>query len=163
LRELEETIEIESPVECVWSVLRDFAGVARWAPYVKRSEARALPEFGVGAYRVMRHAWGFRLEESIVEWNEGVGYSFDVVVVPYPMIDVFESWSVTGVDRCSIVNTRVRYNMRLGWFGRLLDQVLVRHLVRREMREGLRGLKRYIESAEKLSDELESSRRVSSA
>jgi hypothetical protein len=44
------------------------------------------------------------------------------------------------------VTTRVQYEMKLGPLGLLLDWMLVRFVVKREMRAGLRGLKLYVES-----------------
>jgi hypothetical protein len=40
--------------------------------------------------------------------------------------------------------------MRLGPLGALLDWVLVRHLIRREMRVGLKGLRAYVESRQSM-------------
>jgi hypothetical protein len=61
------------------------------------------------------------------------------------MKDVHEIW-VTGQDNgLSTVTTRVSYSMRLGVLGNLVDWMLVRFVVRREMRAGLLGLKRYVE------------------
>jgi hypothetical protein len=94
----------------------------------------------------MRHAWGFRFEESVTEWNEGGGYSFDVFRAPFPMKDVKESWIAARHNGLSTVSTRVTYTMHLGPIGKLLDWMLVQFIVKREMRAGLRGLKHYLES-----------------
>jgi hypothetical protein len=40
--------------------------------------------------------------------------------------------------------------MRLGFLGNLVDWMLVRFVVRREMRAGLLGLKKYVESKSNL-------------
>jgi len=44
------------------------------------------------------------------------------------------------------VRTIVEYDTHLGPLGGALDSVLVSHLVRREIREGLKGLKRHAEA-----------------
>ena len=62
------------------------------------------------------------------------------------MRDVREVWSVDRSNPYVMVTTSVEYRMHLGPLGRALDRLLVQHLVRRGMREGLRGLKRYVES-----------------
>jgi hypothetical protein len=99
----------------------------------------------VGTCRTLWHAWGFRFEESVTEWIHGKGYSFDVFRAPYPMKDVRESWIAERGDGSCRVTTRVSYDMRLGSGGAFLDWLLVRFIVRREMRAGLRGLKRHLE------------------
>lgn len=146
MRKLTERVDISASTDLVWGVLNDFGGVAEWAPYLRRSSLVGNLERGVGSYRVLRHFWGFRIEESVVEWTDHEGYTFEVVVVPSPMSNVTESWSLAGGNPHVTVTSTVEYDMRLGWIGALLDQVLVRHLIRREMRAGLRGLRDYVQS-----------------
>jgi ligand-binding SRPBCC domain-containing protein len=145
MRELIERVRINAPHQAVWEVLADFADVAAWAPYMRESHLMGHQERGVGTRRAMRHAWGFRFEEAVTEWVDGDGYSFDVLRAPFPMTEVRESWVTSHENGQSIVTTRVTYEMRLGPLGSILDWMLVRFIVRREMRAGLRGLKEHIE------------------
>jgi hypothetical protein len=66
------------------------------------------------------------------------------------MKDVHETWVTSHDNGLSTVATRVTYSMRLGILGNLVDWMLVRFVVRREMRAGLLGLKNYVESKSKL-------------
>ena len=145
MRALTERVEIHAPKEAVWIALADFGGVADWAPYMKSSHLIGNLDTGIGTRRGMRHAWGFRLEEVVTRWDEGVGYSFDVLKAPFPMTNVRESWATGMENGFPTVTTRVKYEMKLGPVGLLLDWLLVRFVVKREMRTGLRGLKQYIE------------------
>lgn len=145
MRVLEERVELEAPAARVWAALADFGGVARWAPYMRSSRLLGDQAAGVGTRRAMRHAWGFRFEECVTQWHDGKGFAFDVLKAPFPMHDVKESWAMAREDGWTVVSTQVRYGMRLGLVGRALDALLVRFLVRREMRTGLRGLKLYVE------------------
>ena len=133
------------PLQNVWDLLADFGGVSDWAPYMKTSHLIGDIQSGVGMRRGMRHAWGFRFEETVTHWHEGKGFSFDVFRAPFPMKDVRESWVVHHEDGLSTVSTQVTYDMRLGPIGRAIDWLLVRFIVTREMRAGLRGLKQYSE------------------
>jgi hypothetical protein len=63
------------------------------------------------------------------------------------MTEVRESWTVEPDKASCTVSTRVEYDMKLGPLGALLDWILVRFIVRREMRSGVRGLKAYLEHA----------------
>ena len=125
-------------------MLADFGGVADWAPYMRKSRLLGDQKSGVGARRILHHAWGFRFEESVTEWNDGKGYSFDVFRAPFPMKDVRESWIAEHNDGLTTVTTRVNYDMHLGFAGAFLDWLMVRFIVRREMRSGLRGLKSFL-------------------
>ena len=145
MRVLTEQIGIGASQHAVWEVLKDFGGVSEWAPYMRKSFLIGEQKSGVGTSRFMRHAWGFSIEELVTEWTDGQGFSFDVHRAPWPMKDVQETW-ITGHDNgLSTVTTRVTYGMRLGFLGSLVDWMLVRFVVRREMRAGLLGLKKYAE------------------
>jgi ligand-binding SRPBCC domain-containing protein len=148
MRILSERVYIQAPAKAVWAVMADFGGVADWAPYMKQSHLIGTIERGVGTRRGMRHAWGFRFEEAVTEWNEGAGYCFDVFRAPYPMKNVRETWVTFSDEGLSTVRTRVSYEMHLGLLGRLIDWLLVRFIVQREMRAGLRGLKHYLENGD---------------
>jgi len=145
MRELRESIVIAMPRQSVWDLLADFGRVADWAPYMKSSRLIGDIQSGVGMRRVMSHAWGFRFEEAVTQWTEGSGFSFDVFRAPYPMTNVKESWALDHEDGFSTVSTRVTYGMKLGPIGQLIDWLLVRFIVKREMRAGLRGLKQFSE------------------
>lgn len=145
MRELSECTEIRAPIGAVWSVLADFGGVAKWAPYMRDSRLIGEQRAGVGTQRGMRHTWGFRFEEVVTEWKDGCGFSFDVHRAPFPMHNVSEVWLAEAENGFSVVVTRVRYSTRIGFAGRIFDWLLLRFVVRREMRAGLRGLKYYVE------------------
>lgn len=145
MRELFEQVEIEAPLDPVWQALADFGDVAAWAPYMRISHIVGTQERGVGARRAMQHELGFRFEECVTEWREGEGFAFDVLRAPWPMDDVKERWQAEARDGVTVVSTCVRYGMKVGAAGALLDWSLVRFIVRREMRSGLRGLKEYVE------------------
>lgn len=146
MRELREQIAIATPHEVVWDVLADFGDVAAWAPYMITSHLIGDIRSGVGMRRGMRHTWGFRFEEAVTEWQDGKGFSFDVFRAPFPMTNVRESWFLEHENGVTTVSTRVTYGMRLGPIGRAIDWLLVRFIVQREMRAGLRGLKQHSEN-----------------
>jgi len=144
MRILNEQVSIPAAQSAVWAVLEDFGGVAKWAPNMRRSKLVGNQATGKGARRIMHHHLGFNFEEVITDWNPGSGYSFEVYRAPYPMKNVRENWCVTDRNGQSLVSTQVTYSMALGRVGRLLDSLLVRHIVQREMRNGLNGLKKHI-------------------
>ena len=145
MRELREQIAIATPRQTVWELLADFGGVSKWAPYMKTSHLIGDIQSGIGMRRGMRHAWGFRFEEAVTQWKDGQGFSFDVFRAPFPMKNVKESWIIDHSNGHSTVSTQVTYGMHLGPIGKALDWMLVRFIVTREMRAGLRGLKQHSE------------------
>ena len=138
-------MEIKAPDHLVWEVLADFGGVSAWAPYMRTSHLIGEQDSGIGMRRGMRHAWGFRFEEVVTQWHEGKGFAFDVLKAPFPMKDVKEVWVIGTENGHTLVETQVRYGAHLSFLGNIADWLLVRFVVRREMRAGLRGLKQYSE------------------
>jgi hypothetical protein len=146
MRVLLEQATIQASSASAWRALADFGDVAAWAPYMRSSCLIGSQQTGVGTRREMKHELGFRFEEQVTGWEEGKGLSFDVRKAPWPMKDVRESWQLMPENRSCQVVTRVEYDMRLGPVGAFLDWILVRFIVRREMRSGVRGLKEYLEA-----------------
>lgn len=145
MRTLTQSITIDAAPEKVWDALKDFGDVAAWAPYMRISHLLGELESGAGVRRAMQHELGFRFEEVVTEWRDGQGYDFDVLKAPWPMKNVRESWQMDNTRETVKVNTRVEYDMKLGFLGALADFLLVRFIVLREMRSGVRGLKEYVE------------------
>lgn len=145
MRKLVNRIVIETPMQAVWNVMADFGNAAPWAPGMLHSSLIGEKKAGVGTHRVLRHVWGFRIEEIVTEWVEGAGYSFKLVKAPYPMCDVCETWILRSDDNHALLTITVSYGMRLGLVGSFLDALIVRFLVAREIRRGIFGLKRYAE------------------
>lgn len=149
MRKLEQRIVINTSQQVVWKVLADFGSPAEWAPGMLRSSLKGEQKNGVGTHRVLRHAWGFNIEEVVTEWIDGAGISFNLVKAPFPMCDVRETWVLRYDDVQTLITTTVSYNMRLGLLGIILDAVLVRFLVTREMRISVCGLKNYVEMSKR--------------
>lgn len=145
MRALTQAIKINASQQRVWEALADFGAVSDWAPYMKSSHLIGETRSAEGMRRGMLHSWGFRFEETITAWNNGEGFSFDVDQAPFPMKEVRESWRIGQQDGLSTVTTSVTYGMKLGLVGTLLDWLLVRFVVQREMRAGLNGLKEHLE------------------
>ena len=138
---------IQASSTSAWLALADFGDVAAWAPYMRVSHLVGNQQTGVGTRRAMQHELGFRFEERVTAWEEGKGLAFDVLKAPWPMKNVRESWQIRPENSSCTISTRVEYDMKLGPLGKLLDWILVRFIVRREMRSGVRGLKAYLEQS----------------
>ena len=81
----------------------------------------------------------------MTQWTDLSGYTFKLVKAPFPMCDVCEIWVLDGDDLQAKLTITVSYNMRLGIIGSLLDKLLVRFVVAREMHRSVYGLKEYVE------------------
>ena len=67
MRILTEQTSILASDKDLWSVMEDFGGVYKWAPYIHKSALAGRQTTGVGTCRFLRHVWGFILEEVVTE------------------------------------------------------------------------------------------------
>lgn len=144
MHKLEQEIAAGVSPQAVWKILEQFGSVDQWAPGMQSSSLLGEQASGVGTRRVMRHRWGFRIEEEVTRWADGQGMSFVLTKAPYPMQNVHETWDIEEQSGVTRIVTTVTYEMGLGVLGPLLDQLLVRFVVAREMHHGLKALVAFI-------------------
>ena len=144
MHKLEQKIVAGVSPQAVWKVLEQFGSVDQWAPGMRSSSLSGEQASGQGTRRVMRHRWGFRIEEEVTRWAVGQGMSFVLIKAPFPMQNVHETWDIEEQNGATRIVTTVTYEMGLGVLGALLDQLLVRFVVAREMRHGLKALIAFI-------------------
>ena len=144
MHKVEQEIVTGVSPQAVWKVLEQFGSVDQWAPGMYSSSLSGEQASGVGTRRVMRHRWGFRIEEEVTRWVEGEGMSFVLTKAPFPMQNVHETWDIVEQNGATRIVTTVTYEMGVGVLGSMLDQLLVRFVVEREMRRGLKALIAFI-------------------
>jgi uncharacterized membrane protein len=146
MREVARQIEIDAPRERVWALLADLEGVAAWAPNIVECRLLSRVRQGVGAARRVRHATGIVLDEEVVAWDECSGYTYEIRGRLGPLRELRESWTVAPAPSSCVASATIRYDLRFGMLGRVVDRLLLRLLLRRQMSLGLSGLKRHAES-----------------
>jgi hypothetical protein len=147
MREVARRIAIDAPAERVWSLLADLESVAVWAPNIVDCRLLSSTRRGVGATRRVRHVTGIVLDETIVTWDEARGYAYEIRGPLGPLYRVQESWTLDPAPSSCIASAHITYDVRLGPVGAVLDRVLIRLLLQRQMCLGLTGLKRAAESS----------------
>jgi hypothetical protein len=73
---------------------------------------------------------------------------YAVFRAPWPLRHFVESWEIAPSAVGTRVSARVSYDVWLGPLGGAVDWLFTRHVLRFEMRAGLRGLKRAAETGE---------------
>ena len=144
--EVARRIVIDAPPERVWALLSDLEGVAAWAPNIADCRLLSSRRRGVGATRRVRHVTGIVLDEEIVTWDESRGFTYEIRGRLGPLRRVRESWTVASAPTSCLASARIQYDVRFGILGRVVDRLLVRLLLRRQMSLGLWGLKHHAES-----------------
>ena len=148
MSELTKRIAIGAPTDKVWEVIADFGNVASWAPTIVDSRSTTEINRGVGARRMLDHKSGKIVEEVIVEWNEGHSFIFEIPNGFWPIKNLREVWSVEPSPEGSVVVVTMDFEMQLGPLGVIMDLLILRWLMDRELVLGLAGLKHHVETGE---------------
>lgn len=135
---------VEGPPEAVWAVLSDFHGVDRWAPLVVRVSALGDVESGPGMARRCRLRWLGEVDEVVNVWEPAHRIGYRVTALG----PVQASQSLWELEPDGQGGTRVRlrlsYRMRFGVAGRLLDALVVRRILARNLSGALALLRRAV-------------------
>lgn len=140
-------VVIDADKDKVWEVLADFGAVSNWAPTITESATVGAANQGVGAVRTCKHVKMGKLQETIVSWTESEAYSYDVTFgLPFPMKTLRNHWSVREQGASTEVKLHQEFSTKLGPLGSLMESMMLKRLMRKEMRLALAGLKYHIET-----------------
>lgn len=94
-------MRIEAPAEDVWSAVKRFDGVTRWAPGVLECTANGE---GVGAVRTLKMRDGMTLCERLETYDDQTrSFSYSIVEGPLPVKDYLSCVSVSDDgDQCTV-------------------------------------------------------------
>ena len=142
-------VQIDASAEKTWEVLADFGGVSNWAPTITESRSLTEANGGVGARRTCTHVKMGQLEEEIVEWEEGRRYSYDVTRgLPMPMKSLNNDWSVEADGDGAVVTLHQNFQTKFGPLGSLMESLVLRRMMEKEIAVSLAGLKYHTETGE---------------
>jgi hypothetical protein len=144
----EQSIEIATGRDKVWSVLGDVSSAHIWDPGMKEMKIVSDLKTGPGTER---YAAGplVKTHETVRDWVAYNKLSFDVT--HEPKITKFETSTIT-IEPGASGGTRVRwamdYQMAGGYLGQFADKFLLGSVHGGRISEGLANLKRYAETGE---------------
>ena len=85
---VERSVIIEAPIDRVWSVVREFDGVAKWNPGVVSARMESGDPATVGSIRHLDIADGTIYRETLLAHSDTDRYySYDIVEGPLPCTD----------------------------------------------------------------------------
>ena len=145
-------IQINAPREKVWEVLADLGDVAAYNPSVRTSQLTSESNGGVGATRRLELYPKGYIDEKIMSWTEGQGYSVSAVAPPGPLKKLDARWSLRPDGNGTVVTVDTHYRLRFGPFGALLDVLGVGSRLRKTSNKILSGLKYRVESGDAVAE-----------
>ena len=138
-----------------WGKLRDLSLAGNYVPGLTAVELTTGQREGVGASRRVQQGQRIVLDETVVEWRDGEGFSLrlhrgDRGPLP-PMREAYFDYGIECEDGSVYLHNAMRYSVGLGPLGWLLDVLLLRLVVARSVRDATVAQKVFYETGEKVS------------
>ena len=105
------TTLVTHSVDDIWAVLAAFGDISLWAPNVDHSCVVSDRMEGIGAVRRIQSSRATVLE-TVVEWDETVGFSYSISGLPPVVRSVTNSWNLEPNEAGT--NVRLSTNIQAG-------------------------------------------------
>ncbi|MBI4491714.1 MAG: SRPBCC family protein [Chloroflexi bacterium] len=145
-------IRIQAPRERVWDVLADIGAVANYHPGVARAYYVSEEREGIGATRRCELYPNGSIDETVTAWRPGESYTIEMVRSTAPFKQVVAWLGVRPVGNETAVRLAVKYTLKFGLVGLLMDRLLVRRNFTKMVPAVLAGLKYHIETGRLVED-----------
>lgn len=98
---IEKVIEIDAPVDLVWSKISNLADIQNWTKTVNESHFHTEKERGIGAGRTCDVQGFGTLVENVLEWDEGKSFRLSLEGLPFFIKEASGGWRLEklGSDR----------------------------------------------------------------
>ncbi|MDB5996384.1 MAG: hypothetical protein JWP42_3520 [Pseudomonas sp.] len=131
-----------------WAKLRDLSLAPHYVPGLTGCQFHPGPREGLGASRRVFRKGGQWLDESVVQWQDGVGF---VLILhkasggaPFPFREASFSYALQAEGDATRITTQMNYSLRGGrWVERLLGKAF-----NKVVRDIAENLKAYYQSGE---------------
>ena len=151
MTQLKSEIRINAPKEKVWEILADFGGVAAYNLNLRSAHSTSEANGGVGATRHCDLLPMGSIEERIVDWTEGQGYTIDIYEgkgTP-PFKSALARIEVHPEGQQTLVTMEMNYSLKFGVVGTAMNKMMVRAQFAKALPRILQGLKIYAETDKK--------------
>ena len=148
---------VDLPLAQSWEKLQDFSVPHHYVPGLTRTEIVSGQSTGWGAHRKVYNEDGGYLEETILDWEEGRGFTLDLHRGEEPMQPFKFAQFAYRLDAATDDRTRVtlslRFEMPMGTLGATLGDWFVKPRMQEELVQIGAGLKHYYETGTAATDE----------
>lgn len=140
-----EEIQIDRAISTVWRTLADIGAIHRWNPGVEASHQVTKGPIGIGAIRHCDLGGQDYLDEEVIEYVPNTSITFRIIKTNMPFKRAVIRFKLQQHEDMTTVRVTPDYVLKYGWFGVVLDMLLIRHVYRNGMRKLLFGLKEFVE------------------
>lgn len=140
-------IIINAPLEKVWEALSEIETLDRYDPTVKKSTAISTNTKGIGAKRKVDMKDGKNwFEEECTVWKPDEELAYELSACSFPVHQLNHSYSFEKLGSQIKVIQVMRYTVKFGLFGKLLDALMIRKQSDMGIKKFFAGLKSYCEA-----------------
>ena len=138
---------IQAPQHKVWQVVQEIGEIHSFHPLIKNSY-RLNEQKGIGAKRHCELKPMGAMDEQIIAWEEGTGFTAEVIggkMLPpceYMLGDLALQSEGTGTR----VSFTFSYGMKYGILGKIMNQLFIKPQFKAAPGKYVEGLKAYVES-----------------
>lgn len=128
--------KIPLPIDACWQKLTDLTRATDYVPGLTKTVITTDKKVGVGASRIVSHSQFGDMNETVVAWDEGVGMTIrlhkgDGPAKPFKEASFrYEFRPSAGSPEACEIHTSLTYVLPGGFFGRLLDRLILRRIFR---------------------------------
>lgn len=143
---LNNEVLINAPRSKVWGILSNPEALERYDPVVLESKGLSDAGGGVGAERDCSTANGGWFKERVSIWEPEQELEFALYACNQPMKNLTHSYRLEDLGGRTKVSQVMRYSMKYGILGLLMDAIMVRRVADKQIKLFMAGLKRYAET-----------------
>jgi ligand-binding SRPBCC domain-containing protein len=142
---LKNTIHIDAPPERVWAALSRLDALHEFDPGIERSELRSNEAEGMGASRHCDLRGGGWFRDRVTVWQPDREIEFELQECSLPVRRLRHHYTLTPERNGTRVDQQQEYDLKYGFFGGLLDVLVVRRKWDAGIKRFFVGLKTYVE------------------
>lgn len=140
-------ITIDAPVEKIWNALSNIDMLDKYDPTVKKSTLLTSSNSGIGAKRKVDMLDGKNwFEEKVTAFKPNEALAFELIACSFPVHKLKHSYSFEKVGGQIKVKQVMEYEMKFGFFGKLMDALMVRKQSDKGIKKFFSGLKSFAEN-----------------
>ncbi len=135
------TREMSHDVQEVWRLLDDFGAISKYNPGVESAEILSPKPTGLDAQRICHFYDGSSLKETIVRYEPGQGYSFDLSDFALPLKQATTHFDLKRIgDGRSLLTVTLEFIPKFGPLGWAMGKLMMRPMLQRALRGVTKGL-----------------------
>ena len=145
---IEHTIEINAPVDLVWSKISNLADIQNWTKAVKESHFHTEITRGIGAGRTCDVPGFGKLVENVLEWDEGKSFRLSLEGLPFFIKEASGGWRLEelGPNRTR-GTTSIDLQTRFWPLGALMEKIALAPQFHKTIKGAQREFKAYVEGS----------------